>query len=223
MAPKALNKGQGRLIGVVGPSGVGKDSVMESIATACPEVVLARRVITRPANSGGEDFDGVSEDEFEARVQAGAFALHWQAHGLRYGVPSGVDGMLERGQTVLTNLSRGTLLEAQARFSGFTVLSLTAPTRVLAERLAQRGRESSDEIARRLERAGFALPEGLARVIQIDNGGALQDTVARVIKVLSLMTPGLDAPDMTGTSPQNASPRMAVTEMTAPKATEVSK
>ncbi|WP_370272336.1 phosphonate metabolism protein/1,5-bisphosphokinase (PRPP-forming) PhnN [Pseudooceanicola nitratireducens] len=183
--------GAGRLIGVVGPSGVGKDSVMQAVALARPDVGLVRRVITRPEEAGGEDFEGVAEAAFEARVQAGDFALHWQAHGLRYGIPGAIAQDLDRGRTLLVNLSRAVLAQAQARFSNFAVLELSAAPEVLAQRLAARGRESAEDIARRLQRADYALPEGLARVVTIDNGGALDKTVAQVLTAL--------LPDMTQT------------------------
>lgn len=173
----------GRFIAVVGPSGVGKDTVMEAVAEALPNVVLARRVITRPSAAGGEEFDGVSDAAFDALVAEEAFALWWPAHGLRYGVPLAVDAELEAGKIVLANLSRAVLTEAQARFAGFHVLSLTAPVEVLSARLAQRGRESKEDIAQRLSRRDFALPEGLP-VTEICNDGPLEQTVSRVRAVL---------------------------------------
>ena len=59
---------RGRFIAVIGPSGVGKDSVMEAMVAGNPKIVLARRVITRPSEAGGEAFDGVSEAEFHRRA-----------------------------------------------------------------------------------------------------------------------------------------------------------
>ena len=174
----------GRLVGVVGPSGVGKDSVMAALAAACPDIGLVRRVVTRPAEAGGEEFESVSEAEFVLREAAGAFALNWDAHGLRYGIPATVEADLARGQTCFVNLSRSVLNEAQSRFAGFTVLHLTAPHEVLARRLAARGRESAEAIEGRLSRAGFALPEGLSDVVHVSNDGPLQDTVAQVLAVL---------------------------------------
>lgn len=176
----------GRLIAVAGPSGVGKDSVMQALARRRPGLHLVRRVITRPEDAGGEDFEGVTEAEFTRRVEAGAFALHWRAHGLAYGVPVGVRQVLGAGRDALVNLSRAVLPEAQARFDRFAVLSLTAAPSILADRLAARGRETRDDIARRLERAGFALPEGIDSVVTVDNGGALDDTVQTVIDRLHL-------------------------------------
>lgn len=170
----------GRLVAVVGPSGVGKDSVMEALVAADPTYVLARRVITRPSEAGGEEFEGVTEDEFSARAADGAFVLSWPAHGLHYGIPQAIREDLEAGRTVVVNLSRAVLLQAQEVFPGLQVISLTAPPAVLAARLAGRGREAADEQKRRLSRGSLPLPEGLVNVHEIDNSGAIEDTVTAV-------------------------------------------
>ncbi len=76
------------IFAVVGPSGAGKDTLIAGAVAARPDLRLVRRVITRPTEAGGEPFDGVTEAEFLSRLDAGAFALHWQAHGLHYGIPA---------------------------------------------------------------------------------------------------------------------------------------
>lgn len=163
----------GRFIAVVGPSGVGKDSVMEALAASDPRFVLARRVITRPSDAGGEAFDGVSEAEFLRHVQEQDFALHWPAHGLHYGIPRSVDAVLAQGQDVLANLSRAVLVQADARFARFEVINLTANRDILAARLAARGRETPEQISARLDRAARPLPAGI-HVHTIDNSNALE-------------------------------------------------
>jgi ribose 1,5-bisphosphokinase len=167
---------RGRFIAVVGPSGVGKDSVMQAMAARDPRIVLARRMITRPSDAGGEDFDGVTIDDFHALHAADAFALSWEAHGLHYAIPATVDAYLQEGRDVLANLSRAVLIRAKDRFAQFEVINLTADRDVLAARLATRGRETAAQIAGRLDRATAGLPDGIA-AIHLDNSGSLEQTV----------------------------------------------
>ncbi|MES0863958.1 phosphonate metabolism protein/1,5-bisphosphokinase (PRPP-forming) PhnN [Ruegeria sp. SCPT10] len=174
------------VIAVVGPSGVGKDSVMEALEARAPGIQRLRRVITRPEGEEGEDFDRVSADLFEQMVLDGAFALHWSAHGLLYGVPSQIAEQRKNCSAVLVNFSRSVLVQAQEVFGDLVVVSLTASAEVLAQRLAARGRENSAEQARRLGRARAPLPEGLDRVFEIDNSGALDDTVGEILNRLQL-------------------------------------
>lgn len=161
----------GPIVAVVGPSGVGKDTVMQGLARMHPWVRLARRVITRPVGSGGEDFDGVSEAEFQRRLLAGDFALHWQAHGLHYGIPRAIAALRKAGHPVLFNGSRAMLHEARRVFPDLRIAHITTRVEVLAARLAARGRETADDIAARLERAALPLPADLP-VLEIDNSGA---------------------------------------------------
>jgi ribose 1,5-bisphosphokinase len=172
----------GRLIAIVGASGVGKDSVMAALVAADPRLTLARRVITRAPDSGGEDFTATDPASFATMAASGAFALHWRAHGLLYGIPAHINETLDAGHDVLVNLSRDVLPQAQAAFDCL-VIHLTADRAVLAQRLAQRGRETADDIAARLSRADAALPQGL-RAITIDNSGALDTTVQRILTLL---------------------------------------
>lgn len=172
----------GRFIAVVGPSGVGKDSVMEALIAAHPDFHRVKRAITRPATAGGEDFESVTRDEFEARRAAGGFALWWTAHGLLYGIPASVCKTLALGVDVLANLSRAQLSQASEVFETLHVLHITARPEVLARRLAARGRETPDDIRARLAR-DVPLPDGL-RVTRIDNGGQLDDSVRAALSAL---------------------------------------
>ncbi len=173
----------GRLIAVVGPSGVGKDSVMEGLAIADPSLHLVRRTITRAPALGGEDYDAVSVAEFEAMAARGHFAVHWGAHDLQYGIPASIDTVLARGQDCLANFSRFALKAGDAVFSHFCVLNITAGPETLVSRLKARGRESEEQIAKRFAQATKPLPNGL-NVMTISNDGALEETVASALSLL---------------------------------------
>ena len=173
----------GRLIGVVGPSGVGKDSVMRALVRARPELALVRRAITRAPESGGEDYEAVSEAEFQRRADAGEFCLQWRAHGLSYGIPADVQQRVATGQEVLVNLSRGVLSAAQAQFPDIPILNITARPKTLAARLRGRGREDAAQIAGRLSRDAGLFPAGL-KVAQIDNDGPFDHAVRQALLAL---------------------------------------
>ena len=170
---------------MVGPSGAGKDTLMDGARAALAgdtRFVFARRVITRPAAAGGEDHQPASAEDFAQMRDQGEFALWWDAHGLSYGIPARVAAEAGQGRVVVANLSRGVLAEATARFP-LMVLEITAPLDLRAARLAARGRESVEDVARRLSREA-PLPEGLD-IRRVVNDGPPEQGVAAVLAVLS--------------------------------------
>lgn len=178
------------LVPVVGPSGAGKDTLMNAARAALEgdaRFLFARRCITRPAEAGGEDHLPMTEDTFEALRQAGGFALHWRAHGLSYGIPIAVEQALAEGRVVVANLSRTVLQQAAARYPT-RILVITAPPAVLAARLAARGREDAADIAARLAREA-ALPPGLPTVT-VMNDSTVAEGKARVLAALNQAAAG---------------------------------
>ncbi|SPF77433.1 phosphonate metabolism protein/1,5-bisphosphokinase (PRPP-forming) PhnN [Pseudoprimorskyibacter insulae] len=173
----------GRAFAIVGPSGAGKDTLLAGAVQSLPSLHLVRRVITRPSNAGGEDFDGVTEAQFERMRVNGAFALHWAAHGLLYGIPASALDALEAGDTVIFNGSRAMLDHARQVFPGLTVIHVTAAPEVLARRLEARGRETAQDIRQRLERASGLRPVG-PDVVEIDNSSDVAKALGQLIALL---------------------------------------
>jgi len=168
------------LVLVVGPSGAGKDTLMAGARAALADDArfrFVRRVITRPAEAGGEDHTPIDAEGFARALAAGEFALSWEAHGLRYGIPADIAADLAAGRVVVANVSR-TVIAAAAERMPVTVLEITAPPDVLAARLAGRGRETAADIAARLKRE-VTLPAGVT-VRRVMNDGRVEDGIAAV-------------------------------------------
>lgn len=182
----------GTLVLVVGPSGAGKDSVLNGARTALAgddRFVFVRRTITRPAGAGGEDSIEATPEAFAAMREAGGFSLHWRAHELEYGIPNTIESDLASGRCVVANVSRTVIEAAQAAYDPLRVVNVTAPVAVLAARIARRGREDGDAIRRRLERAALDGPTG-DHVVTLENTRTLQESVDRFVALLQAYAAG---------------------------------
>lgn len=174
----------GRLVFVVGASGVGKDTLIDGARKAAPAGVLfPQRDITRQKDAGGESHRAVTRTEFEILEAAGGYALSWRANGLYYGIPATIDAALAAGRTVVVNGSRGALDDARARFPRLLVVLITASADILRRRLYARGRETPEEIAVRVERADAFRVEG-PDVVELRNDGAPEAAIQSLLDLL---------------------------------------
>ena len=175
----------GRLVLVVGPSGAGKDSLLEAAREALcdqPQFVFPCRIITRQSDPASENHETLSEASFAVQQTAGAFFLHWRAHDLHYALPGSVADALADGRTVIANVSRSVIEEARRRHRRTIVVFVTAPPDVLERRLLARGREDAAAVKRRLARS--AAQAAGPMVTTIVNDGPLEAAVEAFLAVL---------------------------------------
>jgi len=178
---------RGIMVVVVGPSGAGKDTLMALAAEhfgSRPNVHFVRRVITRDGDAGGEDHLAVSEAGFASMEQSGSFAVWWEAHGLKYGIPAEVSVALSKGHLVIANGSRSALHRFQAAFPRLKVINVTARPEVLADRLEARGRETHEDIMARLARGPLTV-RGDYDVTNLDNSGSLAEAERKIIDTVN--------------------------------------
>ena len=183
------------LIYVIGPSGAGKDSLLNSLrqdvaemvgTTTAPPLYFAKRTITRSHDQSNEDHEAVDTANFESLINREAFAMYWFVNGLHYGIRHQELAPMSESTWVMVNGSRAYLEEAKRRFPGLTVLYITAPIEVLRARLLSRGRENEQAIEARLSRSqDVALkPQDLC----LSNGGSLADSVVMLKNMLQQRT-----------------------------------
>lgn len=177
-----------RLYYVMGASGAGKDSLLAYARErlAGEPVLFAHRYITRASDAGGENHVALTDDEFGARVDRGLFALHWDSHGCRYGLGIEIDAWMAAGCNVVMNGSRGHLAQAVARYGDrLHLVEITVDPEVRAARLASRGREAGEALAKRVaHQVEWTPPAGVA-LTRIANDGELSAAGDRLVTVLA--------------------------------------
>jgi ribose 1,5-bisphosphokinase len=180
------------LIYIMGPSGAGKDSLlnslhqeMASLGKALP-LIMAQRTITRSHHQSNENHEAVDEASFESLLQSNAFALNWFANGLHYGIRHEQLAPMSKGSWVMVNGSRAYLEQAKLRFPGLTVLHITAPVDVLRSRLLARGRENEKDIEARLSRSQSL--ESNPQDLYVINDGRLEDSLTKLKDLLQERT-----------------------------------
>ena len=186
MSAPCQKSSQGTLFVVVGPSGVGKDTLLDGARAALGSsdwFRFVRRVITRPEESGGEAHLATTEDEFERALAAGEFFCHWRAHGLSYGVPVDVTEDLGKGINVVLNGSRAAVPKLRELYAKTVVIQISASQEAVAARLRARGREDEEAIAKRLDR--LSQTGVLDGALEIRNEGPVADGVAALVDLIA--------------------------------------
>lgn len=178
---------RGALIYVMGPSGAGKDAVMERARQRLSIddlVVFAHRYITRPAQTGGENHICLSRSEFAQRRAWGLFAFHWHAHDNDYGIGVEVNTWRATGLAVVVSGSREHFQALDGIDEDTVPVLITASSERLQERLLRRGREDAAASAERLQR-GAALDVAAPNLVTIVNDGPIEEAADALVRLLA--------------------------------------
>jgi guanylate kinase len=144
-----------RVFVITGPSGVGKGTLIRLLRQEVPELSVSVSATTRrprPGETHGEDYWFLTDEDFEARVQAGGFVEWAEYSGRRYGtLREELDRCVARGVPVVLEIEvqgarqvRETLPEAVQIF-----IAPPAPE-ILRQRLVGRGTDDPQAVERRL-------------------------------------------------------------------------
>ncbi len=155
---------RGRLVVLVGPSAVGKSTVVRCVREQLAELLFSVSATTRsprPGEVDGVDYHFVSSAEFD-RLIADDELLEWASihSGLhRSGTPAvPVRQALGAGRPVLVEVDLAGARSVHAAMPEANLVFMAPPSwEILVERLTSRGTESADVITRRLETARVEL------------------------------------------------------------------
>ncbi len=143
---------------IAAPSGGGKTTLTRALIERDDNISLSVSHTTRPARPGeehGVHYFFVDQAEFESLIEQGAFLEHALVFGDYKGTTrAAVEQQLAAGHDVLLDIDwQGARQVRQAIPESQSIFILPPSLEVLKERLARRGQDSEQEIARRMSKA----------------------------------------------------------------------
>lgn len=148
-----------RLIVITGPSGVGKGTLIRRLREAMPEIEMSVSATTRPPRAGeadGVDYHFLSESEFDEAIAGDRFLEHAEYSGHRYGTLR--TEVERRAAPVMLEIEvQGARQVRQAADDALLVFIAPPDAGALEQRLRERGTDSPEDVASRLETAEFEL------------------------------------------------------------------
>jgi guanylate kinase len=170
---------------VTGPSGAGKGTLIRALLERLPELEVAVSATTRtqrPGEEDGREYWFLTDDQFAARVEEGAF-LEWVDYvsAKRYGtLRSELDRIAGHGRVPVLELELDGALFVQEEVAGACTIFVAADVEELERRLRERATESTGEIEERIMIARHQLEQAHRFRYMVRN-----DDVMRASEVLA--------------------------------------
>ena len=147
---------EGLLILFSGPSGVGKDTVLEVVLNKNKELQKSISLTTRGIRENetdGKDYYFISADEFNKMIADGEVLEYAQYGSNLYGTPKApVDKWLSEGKNVVLKIEVQGAESIKKLYPDSVGIFLLPPSmEVLEKRLRSRGTESDEDVKKRLE------------------------------------------------------------------------
>ncbi len=189
----------GKLVLIIGPSGVGKSVILQQLRKKHPELVFPKSATTRLRRKGEDDslYRFLTEAEFDRRVEEGAFIEWARVHGgARYGtLKEEILPAIEQGKTVVreVDVQGFQSIRMNPLFSGHhaayrlvSIFILPEDRESLIKRIKDRAPMAEDELARRIASMDHELSLApLCDVQVLNREGKLEETHKEVEQVLA--------------------------------------
>ena len=184
-----MRNNSGLLVVFCGPSGVGKDSLLQRLLEVNPQIRLSVSATTRSPRGEeqhGKDYFFLSKEEFQEMIDQDGmleYALYCENY---YGTPrQPVEEGIKQGQDVILEIEvQGGAQVRQQNPASVSIFVLPPSMKVLSQRLHKRGTDSEEVIQKRLQKAR----EEIRRADQYDYvvmNDDLEECVQEICEILS--------------------------------------
>lgn len=153
-----MSKEKGRLFVLTGPSGAGKGTIIAETMKERENLFLSVSATTRAPRPGEQDgihYYFLTREEFEKKIQQGAFLEHAEYVGNCYGtLEAPVNEKMDAGIDVILEIELQGAEKVHERRPDAVMVFIAPPSfEVLAQRLRGRGTENEETVLKRLETA----------------------------------------------------------------------
>ena len=181
---------KGKLVILSGPSGVGKDAVLQAWQKSNAKVQKVVSYTTRPKRVGeidGVDYYFVTHEKFQEFLHQGAFLEHKEVYGNFYATPlHEMEQLLEKGQIAVLKIDvQGALEAITLRPDALTIFLLPPSFEELESRIRNRATDSEKEIEKRLSKTSWELSQASTYQYQVVND-TIDQAVSRLETILFL-------------------------------------
>jgi guanylate kinase len=179
----------GSIIVLSGPSGVGKDTLIQRIT----EISEYRKFVayttrpSRPNEKYGIDYFFLNEAEFAELIAKEEFLDHLVINGYNYGTPlKDFFKILERGHRVILHLAAPTAILLKQKVPQVTIVFVVPPSWLsLIERLRKRGM-SEEQIDARMRIDPTRIEQAVEfDLIVVNHDNEESETAQRIVRFLS--------------------------------------
>lgn len=171
-----------KIVLIVGPSGVGKDTLLKSARKELKgEVNFVRRYITRKPDKNEKNYF-LDDFAFEILKHNSFFASTWNAHGNYYGIAKNSI----KNKVNVISISRSKISDFEKLYDKVYTINITVPKEELRNRLLLRKRESIEEIEKRLNRSYEKIEA--KKLIEFDNSKDIEESSKEFIDLIKKLS-----------------------------------
>lgn len=180
-----------RMLIIIGPTAVGKSSILEHALQDYPQLCDIITYTTRPMRNGeseGSPYHFVSEERFKQLLEKNHFIEWAVVHGKMYGTPRDqVENASESGKVCIMDIDVQGAKKLLQEYPGAVTIFLLPPSiDSLRQRFVKRGVTSAADLEKRLESAQkeMAQAHDFQHVIVNDRFDSAYSEVRKIIEKL---------------------------------------